>query len=243
MQGAQGLARDLLGGGLLAVRWRNQAIRLALAMGEVVQRAGLAFFVMQILDCHRSRIGYTASVPLYVASVIGRRRGGYSGILLFHGLCHGLTIWCREELRCKVPPIRRRPVIPRTYIIDAEVLMLESRSPLEADRAKLRAAERCQSVRRLCELEVSCRAVGDKITTYARGVVRNVSAQGICLHVSSRFEVGRLLALELPGASGSGGRRLLAYLIRVAPAAEGHWELGCTFTSRLSDEELRTLFC
>jgi hypothetical protein len=120
--------------------------------------------------------------------------------------------------------------------------MLEPRSPLEAGRAPRRPAERCESLRRSCHLEVSCRAVGDKITHGGHGVIRNVSAQGICLHASRRFEVGRLLALELPGTAGRGGRRLLAYLIRIAPTAEGLWELGCTFTSRLSDEELRSLF-
>jgi hypothetical protein len=121
--------------------------------------------------------------------------------------------------------------------------MLEPRFPLGAGRAPRRGTQRGESFRRKCHLEVSCRAVGDRITHYGQGIIRNVSAQGICLHVSRRFEVGRLLALELPGAAGRGARRLLAYLIRIAPAANGLWELGCTFTSRLSDEELRTLFC
>jgi hypothetical protein len=116
--------------------------------------------------------------------------------------------------------------------------MLESCFPREAVRPPARG----ESFRRSCHVEVSCRAVGDKITSCGQGVICNVSAQGMCLHVNRRFEVGRLLALEVSGATGRGGRRVLAYLIRVAPAAGGQWELGCTFTSRLSDEEVRALF-
>jgi hypothetical protein len=116
--------------------------------------------------------------------------------------------------------------------------MREPCSSLEDVPVTLRAGARSEPFRRSCHREVSCRAVGDKITSRGQGVLRNVSLQGVCLHLNRRFDVGRLLAIELLGAAGRGERRLLAYLIRVAPTAGGQWELGCLFTSRLTEEEL-----
>jgi hypothetical protein len=119
--------------------------------------------------------------------------------------------------------------------------MREPCSFLEDAPIPLRAAARSEPFRRSCHREISCRAVGDKITSRGQGVLRNISAQGACLHLNRRFDVGRLLAIELLGAEGRGERRLLAYLIRVAPVAGDQWELGCLFTSRLTEEELRGL--
>jgi hypothetical protein len=78
-------------------------------------------------------------------------------------------------------------------------------------------------------------ARSDKDQTW-QGTIRDMSQGGLGLLLPRRFEPGTVLFVELPGSE----RRPL--LVRVAHAVRlprGTWLLGCAFSSKLSEGELR----
>jgi hypothetical protein len=64
----------------------------------------------------------------------------------------------------------------------------------------------------------------------------DVSNTGVCLRLSRRFEPGTLLALGLAPDNGLA----LARIRHVRPRGS-YWLLGCTWTTELSNEDLRPL--
>jgi hypothetical protein len=100
------------------------------------------------------------------------------------------------------------------------------------------AIERRAAVRYACVLETACRSLAGSADVRWPARVRDISATGICLLVSRRFEPGSLLAIDLSSDFASAP---LARVVRVNWQADGDWALGCAFVTRLSDEELRTL--
>jgi CheY-like chemotaxis protein len=114
---------------------------------------------------------------------------------------------------------------------------------LHADTAAPPANERRSGVRYLCRLEGACHPVGHfRPEEWWPGMLRDISVVGGRLLLPRRFEVGTLLAIELPDAEGEYTRSLLARVGRVTKAPEGKWELGANFATRLAEEELRALF-
>jgi hypothetical protein len=71
--------------------------------------------------------------------------------------------------------------------------------------------------------------------------VRNVSAQGVALLISRRFELGTVLSVELEATRESPSRTLLARVVRLRPQADGKWEVGCTLVEKFSDQQARSL--
>src|SRR5205085_1988087 len=71
--------------------------------------------------------------------------------------------------------------------------------------------------------------------------VRDVSVGGVRLHLRRRFEPGAGLAIELPGRDDGPPATVLARVVHVHGQEDGSWVLGCSFVSRLSDDELNAL--
>ena len=71
--------------------------------------------------------------------------------------------------------------------------------------------------------------------------VRDVSLGGVRLHLRRRFEAGAGLAIELPGQDDGPPATVLARVVHVHGQEDGSWVLGCSFVSRLSDDELNAL--
>jgi hypothetical protein len=70
--------------------------------------------------------------------------------------------------------------------------------------------------------------------------IRDVSAGGIGLILSRRFEPGTSLLLDLPHAGGT--RRLLpVQILHMTPEGDGRWAAGCSFTYPLSEADLKLL--
>jgi hypothetical protein len=67
--------------------------------------------------------------------------------------------------------------------------------------------------------------------------VRDISATGIGLLVSRRFEPGTILVVEMQGDPPVGERLLLARVVHTTSAG-GEWLVGCEFINPLSDDEL-----
>jgi hypothetical protein len=86
-----------------------------------------------------------------------------------------------------------------------------------------------------CHLETS---IAPANGTNAGGLparVRNISRSGINLTAGRAFAAGTLLSVALPLDAGT---EMLTCVVRCEPAADGGYELGCTFAAQLSDEDL-----
>ena len=71
--------------------------------------------------------------------------------------------------------------------------------------------------------------------------VRDVSAGGIGLVLSRRFEPGTVLMADFADPGLRPGRRLFVRVVRVQALADGRWLLGCAFARNLGDEEVQDL--
>jgi PilZ domain len=94
--------------------------------------------------------------------------------------------------------------------------------------------------RQACEVTTACRpaAAFNKEAAWT-ATIRDVSAGGVRLVLSRRFEPGTGLAIELPGNDET--YTVLAQVVNVKAAGDGRWSLGCKFVSELSEHELDRL--
>jgi hypothetical protein len=112
-------------------------------------------------------------------------------------------------------------------------------SPAGAGRAGMKVECRVWE-RHACDLPAACQPVAARLDKDVRwpGQIRDLSAGGMGLVLSRRFERGAVLVAELPGA---GGATVLARVVQVTPFSGGRWLLGCAFCSRLSEDRVRSL--
>jgi serine/threonine protein kinase len=81
---------------------------------------------------------------------------------------------------------------------------------------------------------------GDKKHSW-RASLQDVSADGIGLIVSRRFEPRTTLVVELAATERNPARCLLVRVVRVSALSQRRWVLGCVFAARLDDDEVQTL--
>ena len=109
--------------------------------------------------------------------------------------------------------------------------------------AGARQAERRAWVRYPTDLPGSCQPLGQRRddNLWWSAQVRDLSAGGIGLVVSRRFEVGTILSVELPSTTQGPSVSVLARVVRCAALADGRWLIGCEFASPLSEDDVRAL--
>jgi hypothetical protein len=101
--------------------------------------------------------------------------------------------------------------------------------------------ERRSTVRYPCHVETYCQpASGRDDELWWRGEIRNVSGGGIGLILTRGFEVGRYLEIELPLAV-AGTNSTLVRVVYAAKQSSGSWLVGCSFTQRLTDEQVQAI--
>jgi hypothetical protein len=113
-----------------------------------------------------------------------------------------------------------------------------SSSPEPPPGVELRVWERFS-----CGLETSCQplaARGDKDMCWSARI-KDISAGGMGLVLSRRFERGTGLAIEIPATATSPADTLLTKVIHVTRLPDGQWLLSCAFVSILGDDEVQTL--
>ncbi len=71
--------------------------------------------------------------------------------------------------------------------------------------------------------------------------VNDVSETGVSLTINRRFEIGTLLMLWLPGASGAGAGKFVVRVMRRQGCPARKWRHGCHFLHPISEEELQAL--
>jgi serine/threonine protein kinase len=100
-------------------------------------------------------------------------------------------------------------------------------------------AERRAAVRFPSKAEAACWPVARAKETSWTARVRDVSASGVCLRVSRRFEPGTMLVVELRGPDDSVGSFLLVRVRRVKQESARVWDVGCSFERLLADFEVK----
>jgi serine/threonine protein kinase len=113
----------------------------------------------------------------------------------------------------------------------------DAKQPASATgKSNRRAAKRFPS-----QMQGFCETVQGKKGGCWEVLIQDVSADGVGLVVSRRFEPRTVLLLELNPTAESPGRRLLVRVVRSTPLQRRRWLLGCDFGVRLNDEEVRSL--
>jgi hypothetical protein len=85
-------------------------------------------------------------------------------------------------------------------------------------------------------------AIGEQEVIHSwKAKVRDISQGGISLHVTSPFDIGSVVDVELsvPGVDAS--RMLVARVVRVEPLDGPIWLVACSFDTPLSGEELQKI--
>ena len=97
--------------------------------------------------------------------------------------------------------------------------------------------DRRNSARFSCKLEAACRPVA--MTANWSGKTADISADGVGLVLSRRFEPGTILSISL------GGQQDSAYMplarVRRVTSVGTFWRVGCTWTDELTTDELHGL--
>jgi hypothetical protein len=101
------------------------------------------------------------------------------------------------------------------------------------------AEERRAAVRIPFALETTSQRSADPLSDRLPTQVRDLSRWGVSLLVRNPAEVGDLLSVDLPVNEGPTLSTLLACVVRVNALSGGKWELGCTFSTPLTEEDLR----
>jgi hypothetical protein len=109
------------------------------------------------------------------------------------------------------------------------------------DAPQTSPGDRRAYVRQECNLNVFSQPGEGRLDhVWWPATVRNISPGGIGLVLSRPFEVGTLLAMELPSSTQSGGHKFFARVRHATPHRDG-WLLGCAFVTKLSPEEIAAL--
>ena len=117
-----------------------------------------------------------------------------------------------------------------------------SKSGVRARIAHARLAER-RRVRReeLTPGEALAEVVAVIGGNHWPATIRNISTAGVGLLLDPRLTPDTLLSVELRNATGTFSCMHLAWVVHIAPAAEGQILHGCRFTQDLGEEELQNL--
>jgi hypothetical protein len=109
------------------------------------------------------------------------------------------------------------------------------------EASQSRAVDRRATVRYPSSLLSSLHAVATRKEDSWSAEIRDVSAGGLGLLVTRRFERGTLLAIEPVGPAAEAPTLLLAQVTHAAAQPDGRWLLGCKLVRELSQSEVRAL--
>jgi DNA-binding response OmpR family regulator len=163
----------------------------------------------------------------------------------YRGVCSAAELAQLGVARFFAKPFALSELVQELWLLTARAeawAMPEQAPPRECPAPMNPGTERRAAVRYVGAQEISCTPIQEFRTRGCWwGRLRDVSVSGVRLLLNRRFEPGTLLVLDVPGSVGEDGHQLFACVVRVAPGAGGGWELGCTFTQRLTENELRAL--
>jgi hypothetical protein len=136
-----------------------------------------------------------------------------------------------------VESIRQEPIPPQPET-EKPKKIADSRPPQPVPETRKRGAERRVAVRYPSDREASCLPVVRTKEKSWSAKLQDISATGVCLRVSRRFEPGTLLMVELAQPDERIPRSVLARVQWVRRQSPRIWLLGCAFQSPLLDFEV-----
>lgn len=121
--------------------------------------------------------------------------------------------------------------------------MLDSATQLLHDSPVVDDPKSCRTATRYpCNLDAICWPSLCSVKEKRASVrIRDISTGGIGLLFTEPVEPGTVLTLELQNAERTVTRTVLARAVHVRPVGQGEWALGCTFLSRLEEDEVMAL--
>jgi LSD1 subclass zinc finger protein len=141
---------------------------------------------------------------------------------------------CRNVL--SLPPGTLRLKCP---YCGQEATILESATVTLTGSGGVTRPERRAAVRRVAASAGRCSSAGVGERQDWNAKIANVSAVGIGLSTSGRFEPNTTVAIEIEGAENPA--EFVARVVRAEYVAENEWFLGCAFCRRIDDRELETI--
>jgi hypothetical protein len=124
-------------------------------------------------------------------------------------------------------------------------MVVQTIAPRAQVAQKYSGVERRKSVRYDCSQQAFCQPILSERPEQHElswlGEVLNVSAGGIGLSLSRRFQPGTVLFVELPCKLNGQVRVLPAQVVHITFLGKGSWQTGCRFLNGLSDEEAAAL--
>lgn len=103
-------------------------------------------------------------------------------------------------------------------------------------------AERRASIRHVCSLETLCQAADtDEPEQRWPATVCDISLEGIGVLVGEPFRPGTMLGVELTSPDETLEYTMFAKVMHIQELADGRWRAGCSFTRKLTEEELQSL--
>jgi hypothetical protein len=101
--------------------------------------------------------------------------------------------------------------------------------------------ERRAWVRYPCDWESACQPLAGTRGVQWQGKLLNLSRGGVAITLERRFEVGTILSVGVQGQAEEVLGTVVARVVHVLTQADGNWLHGCTFTSPISEEDLKAL--
>jgi len=108
-----------------------------------------------------------------------------------------------------------------------------------ADESQGQTEDRRGWGRLRCDTQAMCHLVGSPLETCFPTRVRNISRGGIGLQISQALEPGQLLRITVPHLQSDSETEVLACVVRCDRSGQGLYEVGCTFSSPLEENDLK----
>jgi hypothetical protein len=93
----------------------------------------------------------------------------------------------------------------------------------------------------LPDSRLASRSLAQPNCQFRNGILKDISARGLCLILDCALPVGQRLVVQIPGRRRGSSLSRLAQVLRVEPNGEGRWLVGCKMNCPLSNEEIRVL--
>src|SRR6516225_5637896 len=102
-------------------------------------------------------------------------------------------------------------------------------------------SERRSGVRQPRALVVKWRILGARDYSYATTLIQNISTTGLALTFEETFQAGSVLIVQLEGVAEKYAEPMLTRVEWSTQQKNKKWQVGCSFFSPLSAEDLRAL--
>jgi hypothetical protein len=102
-------------------------------------------------------------------------------------------------------------------------------------------SERRESQRHARALSVKWRILGARDYQYAPTVIQNISTSGMAFLFDEEFKEGTVMMVQFEGVAPQFAEPILLRVERATPQKNNKWQVGCSFSTPYSEDELEAL--